>query len=217
MRCDAKTLTNLRTAATSALASKYLSKKDSKILLMFGTGALAPQLVKAHATVRPIEKVYLWGRNFEKTQRLANQLKSDKFETKAVEKIESVIAEADIISCATLSAKPLINGAWLKPGQHLDLVGSYQKHTREADDEAILKSSVFVDTLQGAPKESGDLFIPIQNGIFKIEDIKADLFEMCRSEKDIFRNNETEITFFKSVGHALEDLVAASLAFERLD
>jgi ornithine cyclodeaminase/alanine dehydrogenase-like protein (mu-crystallin family) len=216
MRCDAKTLTNLRTAAASALASKYLSKKDSNILLMVGTGALAPQLIKAHATVRPIEKVYILGRNFEKAQQLANQLKSSKVETKAVEKIESVIAEADIISCATLSEKPLIKGAWLRPGQHLDLVGSYQKHTREADDEVVKKAAVFVDTLQGAPKESGDLFIPIQNGIFKIEDIKADLFGMCQSEKDIFRNNETEITFFKSVGHALEDLAAASLAFERI-
>jgi ornithine cyclodeaminase len=177
---------------------------------------LALQLIKAHATVRSIEKVYVWGRKFEKAQKLSDQLKSANFETKVVEKIDSVIAEADIISCATLSEKPLIKGAGVKPGQHLDLVGSYQKHTREADDEAILKSSVFVDTLQGAPNESGDLFIPIQNGILKKEDIKADLFEMCQSEKGTFRNSETEITFFKSVGHALEDLAVASLAFERI-
>ena len=121
----------------------------------------------------------------------------------------------DIISCATLSEKPLVKGEWLRPGQHLDLVGSYQKHMRETDDEAVLKSSIFVDTLQGAPKESGDLFFPLQKGILNTEDIKADFFEMCSSEKDTFRSSDSEITFFKSVGHALEDLAAASLAFER--
>jgi ornithine cyclodeaminase len=216
MRCDAKTLTNLRTAAASALASKYLSRKDSKTLLMIGTGALAPQLIKAHATVRPIEKVYLWGRTFEKANQLADQLETSKIDVEVVKNIKTGFAKADIISCATLSEKPLVKGAWLRPGQHLDLVGSYQKHMREADDEALLKASVFVDTLQGAPKESGDLVIPIQKGILKIEDIKADLFEMCGSEKSTFRNSEDEITFFKSVGHALEDLAAASLAFERM-
>jgi len=216
MRCDAKTLTNLRTAAASALASKYLSRTDSKVLLMVGTGALAPQLIKAHSTVRPVEKVFVWGRSLDKAQALAEQLKSMDIKIEAVEHIESRIAQADIISCATLSKKPLIKGKWLKEGQHLDFVGSYQKHMREADDEAVLKSSIFVDTLQGAPKESGDLFIPLQKGIIKQEDLKTDLFEMCASEKRIFRNSENEITFFKSVGHALEDLAAASLAFERM-
>ncbi len=215
MRCDAKTITNLRTAAASALASKYLSRKESKTLLMVGTGALAPQLIKAHSSVRPIEKVYLWGRTFEKTQKLANQLQASNMEVEAVKDIESAIAEADIISCATLSEKPLIKGDWLQSGHHLDLVGSYQKHMREADDQAVLKASIFVDTLQGAPKESGDLFIPLQKGVLKKETIKADLFEMCKSEKDTFRSSKNEITFFKSVGHALEDLAAASLAFER--
>ncbi len=216
MRCDAKSLTSLRTAAASALASKYLSRKNSNVLLMIGTGALAPQLIMAHATVRPIEKVYIWGRNFEKAQELVIQLQAVNFECEVVENIEDTIASVDIISCATLSKDPLIKGEWLQPGQHLDLVGSYQKHMREADDESVLKATVFVDTLQGAPKESGDLFIPIQKGIFTKEDIKADLFEMCSSEKDTFRNNEKEITYFKSVGHALEDLAAASLAFERI-
>lgn len=216
MRCDAKTLTNIRTAAASALASKYLSKKDSKVLLMVGTGALAPQLIKAHTAVRPIEKVFIWGRSIEKAQQILNQFKAANFKGEAIEKIESVIDEADIISCATLSKDPLIKGEWLQPGQHLDLVGSYQKHMREADDEAVMKSSIFVDTLQGAPKESGDLFIPLEKGILKKEDIKADLFKMCSSKKDTFRSSKTEITFFKSVGHALEDLAAASLAFERI-
>ena len=216
MRCDAKKLTNKRTAAASALASKYLSKKDSKTLLMVGTGALAPQLIKAHASVRPIEKVYVWGRNFDKAGMLVKGCNSVGCECIAVTTIESVIAEADIISCATLSEKPLIKGAWLKPGQHLDLVGSYQKNMREADDEAVLKASIFVDTLQGAPAESGDLFIPIQKGIIKMEDIKADLFKMCNAENDTFRKSAKEITYFKSVGHALEDLAAASLAFERI-
>lgn len=215
MCCDAKMLTNLRTAAASALASKYLSDKKSKTLLMIGTGALAPQLIKAHKAVRPIEKVYVWGRNFKKTQHFCQQLKIANVEIEAIENIGTKIAEADIISCATLSKKPLVKGAWLREGQHLDLVGSYQKHTREADDDVVLKASIFVDSLESAPKESGDLAIPIEKGILKKEVIKADLFEMCRAEKNFFRSSENEITFFKSVGHALEDLAAASLAFER--
>lgn len=215
MQCDAKKLTNLRTAAASALASKYLSRKDSKVLLMAGTGALATQLIKAHATVRPIEKICIWGREISKAQKLADQLNASKFECQATDDLEYAIAGADIISCATLSKDPLIKGKWLRPGQHVDLVGSYQKHKRETDNDAILKAAVFVDSLEAAPKECGDLFIPLQNGIFKTENIKADLFSMCSSELTFFRNNDKEITLFKSVGHALEDLAAASLAFER--
>ena len=216
MRCDARALTNLRTAAASALASKYLSRKDSKTLLMVGTGALAPQLIKAHSTIRDIRKVLIWGRNYQKAFQIADSLTTKKIPCEAVANLKDAVPQADIISCATLSENPLIKGEWLQDGQHIDLVGSYQPHMREADDEAIKKSMIFVDTMQGAPKESGDLAIPIQKGVLKVEDIKADLFKMCQSCSDSFRNSGREITIFKSVGHALEDLAAASFAFERI-
>ncbi|WP_445712507.1 ornithine cyclodeaminase family protein [Flavobacterium sp.] len=211
---EAKSLTTKRTAATSALASSYLSKKDASSLLMIGTGALSVNLIQAHASVRPIKNVYVLGRTLEKAQAICDMLKNEQYTCSAIIAIEQRITEVDIISCATLSPDPIVLGNWLQPGQHLDLVGAYKKNTREADDEAVIKSSVFIDTYQGGLKESGDIVIPLQNGVLKTEDIKADLFELCSNSKKGRTTNE-EITFFKSVGHASEDLVAASYFYEK--
>ncbi|WP_111309918.1 ornithine cyclodeaminase family protein [Confluentibacter sediminis] len=206
---EAKSLTVKRTATASALASYFLSKKSASSMLMIGTGALSINLIKAHSSVRPIDTVYVWGRDFEKAQKICNDLKMESFTCIAIKNIEDKISEVDIISCATLSPTPLVLGKWLKKGQHLDLVGAYKKDTREADDECIMKSSVFLDTYQGGLKESGDIVIPLSKGIITKEAIKADLFELCSNAK-IGRTSDSEITLFKSVGHALEDLVAAS-------
>ncbi|MFK8010040.1 MAG: ornithine cyclodeaminase family protein [Saprospiraceae bacterium] len=218
---NATTLTAQRTAAASALASSFLSKKNSKTLLMVGTGALAPELIRAHTSVREIKTVYVWGRNLEKAitvskiiTRHLQSSKKTKFEIFPIKNIEEGIEKADIISCATLSSTPLIFGKKLKVGQHLDLVGAYRPEMRETDDEVILKSSIFIDTYDGM-HESGDIAIPIEKGILKKENICGDLFELCRGEKT-GRKNENEITFFKSVGHALEDLAAAKLIYEKL-
>lgn len=204
---DAKSLTVKRTAATSALASGFLSREDSKVLLMVGTGALAPELIEAHCAVRPIEKVLIWGRNSSKAQKVKDEIKSLNIETKVAEDLENSVSEADIISVATLSAEPLIFGEWLQPSQHLDLVGAYRPDMRETDDIALSKSSVFIDQ-QGALKESGDLAIPIQNGVFSAEMVKGELKELCEKGETARMSNK-EITLFKSVGHALEDLSAA--------
>ncbi|MCK5442494.1 MAG: ornithine cyclodeaminase family protein [Maribacter sp.] len=211
---QAKGLTAKRTAAASALASSFLSRKNASSLLMVGTGALASNLIKAHAGVRPIKTVYVWGRNFDKAKDICNALKAEDFEIKAVETIEEKIKEVDIISCATLSKEPLILGKQLKPGQHIDLVGAYKKDMREADDEAISRALVFVDTMQGGLKESGDIVIPLQKGILTKEDIKSDLFGLC-SGGHTGRTNQNQITVFKSVGHALEDLVAATYYYNK--
>lgn len=211
---DAKALTAKRTAATSALASSFLSRENSDSLLMIGTGALAINLIQAHASVRPIKKVYVWGRNNDKAQAVCNSLKDFPFSCETVENIEDSITLVAIISCATLSPSPLVFGKWLQEGQHLDLVGAYKKEMREADDEAILKSSVFIDTYQGGLKESGDILIPLTTNIITKDDIKADLFELCSGSKS-GRSSENEITYFKSVGHALEDLVAASHFYQK--
>lgn len=210
---EAKTLTSLRTAAASALASSYLSRLDSSKLLMVGTGAMAPELIRAHASVRPIEEVLVWGRNFSKANQICKQLGQETFAIKAVKNLSAAIAEVDIISVATLSSQSLIHGAWLQAGQHLDLVGSFKPNMREADDEVIKKSVIFVDVLEGATKESGDLVIPLSKGIISSSDIKGDLFDLC-SDKRLGRTNTQEITCFKSVGYALEDLAAAILAYE---
>ncbi len=219
---NATTLTAQRTAAASALASSFLSKKNSKTLLMVGTGALAAELIQAHASVRPIKTVYIFGRNFEKAKAVAKfitnklqVLENSDLQVFPIKNMEQGIEKADIISCATLSPIPLVFGRSLKAGQHLDLVGAYRPDMREADDEAILRSSVFVDTYDGM-SESGDIAIPLQKGVLQKENIRGDLFELCREEKT-GRKDKNEITFFKSVGHALEDLAAAKLIFEKLN
>ncbi|KKJ77266.1 ornithine cyclodeaminase [Kiloniella litopenaei] len=213
---EAKTLTARRTAAASALATSYLARPDSTRLTMVGTGVLAPNLIQAHAAVCPIKEVAIWGRDIKKAEDLAQEMNNLGFKAHAEENLEKAVRTADIISSATLSKTPLISGNWLQPGQHLDLVGAYRPDMREADDEAIKRSSVFVDTYAGAMKEGGDIVIPLQNGILTKEDIKADLFDLTQGEHK-GRTSAEEITYFKSVGHALEDLAAAQLVDKRIN
>lgn len=211
---EAKSLTVKRTAAASALASQYLSRANSSSLLMIGTGALAPNLILAHASVRPIKTVYVWGRDEAKAMRICEKLKNTSLRIQPIKNIEDKISEVDIISSATLSKTPLVLGKYLKPGQHVDLVGAYKVDMREADDETINKAEVYVDTYQGGLKESGDIVIPLNSGVLNAADIKADLFELA-SQKKHGRKNDAEITMFKSVGHALEDLAAATYYYKK--
>lgn len=211
---DAPSLTSIRTAAASALAASYLARPDSDSLLMIGTGALAPRLIAAHASVRPIKRVYVWGRNKAKAIKIAAQFQKADFQIEVAETIEAGMSKAAIISCATLSETPLVLGKYLQKGQHLDLVGAYKPNMREADDEVMKRCSIYVDTMEGACKETGDIVIPFQTGILNKADIKADLFQLCK--KAIFaRKHKDEITLFKSVGHASEDLAAAILIYEK--
>jgi ornithine cyclodeaminase len=209
MILDAKALTTIRTAATSALASSYLSNPQSQSLLMIGTGALAPELIKAHTAVRPIQQVFVWGRSFAKATALCDQLKNQSFSISPIVNIGDKIHDVDIVSCATLSASPLVLGSELQSGQHIDLVGAYRTDMRESDDAAISKALLFIDH-DGALREAGDMCIPLKNGIIKSTAIQADLFQLCSGAKK-GRTKKDSITLFKSVGHALEDLVAAKL------
>ncbi len=211
---DAKSLTTKRTAAASAMASEYLSAKNAKSLLMIGTGALAWDLVQAHRSVRNLEEIYVWGRNFEKVQNLCNRFKKIAIQATPIKSIAEKISEVDIVSCATLSKTPLVLGEHIRPGQHIDLVGSYKTDMREADDLVITKGSIYLDTYQGGLKESGDIVIPLENGILVKEAIKSDLFELCSGKKP-GRIHAEEITVFKSVGHAIEDLAAADYYYKQ--
>ena len=210
---EGKSLTVKRTAAASALASSFLAKPDATRLLMIGNGALAPELIKAHATVRPIKEVQIWGRNLENVNQLIKSTSWDDLSVNSIENLQEAIKWADIISCATLSKTPLIQGDWIRAGQHIDLVGSYKPDMREADDVVLQRASVFVDT-KLAMKESGDLAIPLKNGIIDQSTIRADLQTLCTS-KHSGRKNKDEITVFKSVGFALEDLAAAAFIFQQ--
>src|SRR5258708_10250777 len=214
-------LTKRRTACASGLASRYLSRPQSRRLLMIGTGALAPQLIRVHAKVRPIDEVAIWGRRPEQAQVLARELAASlphalgrSLSVRAVTDRKQAVAAADIISCATLSKTPLVEGDWLREGQHLDLVGAYTPEMRESDDRAVGRARVYVDTRAGALKEGGDIVQPLANGTIGEDDIIADLFELARGQQTgRLPDDATSITLFKSVGAALDDLAAAELAF----
>jgi len=211
---DGPMLTARRTAAASALAASYLARPDCERLLMVGTGTLAPQLILAHAAVRPIRNVLVWGRTEDKAAKLAKRLNRSDFRVQHTTDLEDAARGAHIISCATLSVEPLIAGEWLQPGQHLDLVGAFRPDMRESDDQAIRRARVFVDTRDGATKEAGDIVPPIESGALDPAAVAGDLFDLTRGAR-AGRRYYDQITLFKSVGTALEDLAAAELAAER--
>jgi ornithine cyclodeaminase/alanine dehydrogenase-like protein (mu-crystallin family) len=210
---DGTALTLRRTAAASALAADFLARPDSAVHLMVGTGALAPHLAAAHRAVRPIRETRVWGRDPVKAAGLAARLSEAGIAAAPVADLAEAARAADIITCATLATEPLICGAWLGPGTHLDLVGGFTPEMREADDAAIAAALVYVDT-EAAMHEAGDIVQPLRSGVLSMERIAGDLFGLSRGTCQ-GRRNPSEITLFKSVGTALEDLAAAQLAFSR--
>jgi len=207
---DGTELTLRRTAAASALAARYLALPEASRLLMVGTGSLAPHVIENHAAVRPIRSVRIWGRRPERASAIAKSLAGKRFEIEVVEDLQSAVAWADIVSCATLAAAPLVRGAWLRPGQHLDLIGSFTPAMREADDGALARARIYVDSA-GALAESGELLHGFASGTITVADVRGELSGLVRGTVAGRRSAE-EITLFKSVGCALEDLAAAELA-----
>jgi alanine dehydrogenase len=210
---DGPALTLRRTAAASALAASYLAGTDAETLLMVGTGALAPHLIAAHATTRPIRTVLIWGRDPRKAADLAGRLDRPGLSVAATTDLGGAVGAAQIVSCATLARTPLIRGEWLRPGVHLDLVGGFTPAMREADDACIAGATVFVDTREAAMAEAGDITQPLAAGILTPDGIAGDLFDLSRGSH-AGRGRDDEITVFKSVGTALEDLAAAALLID---
>ena len=210
---DGTEVTLRRTAAASALASTYLSRSDSTRLLMVGTGNLAPHLIAAHATTRPITDICIWGRREEAATMLADSLAGSSYSVSVSTDLEQAISKADIVTCATLSMDPLIMGAWLRAGQHLDLVGAFSPQMREADSEAVVRADVYVDTRGGAFSEAGEIVQTIAEGSITESDICGELRDLVTGSSP-GRTSDESITLFKSVGTALEDLAAAELALK---
>jgi ornithine cyclodeaminase len=204
---DGQRLTLWRTAAASALASTYLSRGDSGKLLVIGAGALSPFLARAHAAVRPITSVRIWNRSPEGAERVAAGLREAGMDAQAHRDLDACVAWADIVTSATISTVPLVRGAALRPGTHVDLVGAFSPAMRESDEAAMAKARVYVDTRAGALKEAGDIVQAIAEGALRAQDIRGDLYDLCRSAAP-GRRRDDEITLFKSVGAAIEDLAA---------
>jgi len=215
VQMDAPALTARRTAAASALAASYLARPDCERLLMVGTGALAAHLIEAHASVRPIVNVLVWGRDHDKAQRLAHRLTRRDRKVAATTNLADAVRGAHIVCCATPSTIPLIQGHWLPLGVHVDLVGGFRPDMREADDGCIRRARVFVDTRAGAIEEAGDIVQPLKSGVLREDDIAGDLFDLARGTR-AGRRYHDQITLFKSVGTAIEDLAAARLALDNV-
>lgn len=211
---DGAELTLRRTGAASALAARFLARADARRLLVVGTGNLAPHLAGAHAAVRPNLEVEFWGRRPERALVASRSSLLEGLATGTASDLEAAVRGADIVSTATLATEPLVQGDWLRSGMHIDLVGGFTPAMREADDEAVRRATVFVDTREGALVEAGDLVQPIESGALRAEEVAGDLYELCRG-RHAGRQDASEITLFKSVGAALEDLFAAILLWER--
>ncbi|HEY5794283.1 MAG TPA: ornithine cyclodeaminase family protein [Bosea sp. (in: a-proteobacteria)] len=209
---DGNCLTLWRTAAASALASRYMSNPEASKMLMVGAGSLAPFLIKAHRSVRPLTDIAIWARRPEAAEAVVAELAADGIEARAVTDLEGEARTADIISCATNATQPLIHGRWLKRDAHLDLVGAFTMQMREADADALERARVVVDS-EKAIDEGGDVAIGIDEGNYSAERIAGTLTDLCHG-RIAGRSEEGEITLFKSVGVSLEDLAAAIAVWE---
>ncbi len=212
---DGQRLTQWRTASASALAASYLAREDASRLLVIGAGALSSFLARAHSAVRPIEKIRIWNRTPANAEKVAAELRAAGLPAEAASDLEAELGQADIVSSATISQRPLVRGALLKAGAHVDLVGGFTPDMREADDDAVRRARVFVDTRAGAMKEAGDIVKPLASGVLKEAGIVAELAELARGQKK-GRQSAEEITLFKSVGAALEDLAAGIAVYRAL-
>ncbi|MCW5628632.1 MAG: ornithine cyclodeaminase family protein [Rhodoferax sp.] len=212
---DGEALTLRRTAAASALAARDLARPGARCLLIVGTGQLAAWMARAHYATQPtLERVLVWGRNTQAAHALAGTLARESIAATPCDDLQAAVRCADIVSCATTSTEPLVRGAWLQPGTHLDLVGGFKPDMREVDDDAVAMSRICVDTYAGALSEAGDLVQPLREGRIARGHILAELAELARNETRV-RQSPDDITLFKSVGTALEDLAAAQLVWER--
>lgn len=214
---EGRSVTFWRTAAMAALAADYLARNDASRLLVCGTGNLAPYMALAHAAVRPIREIGIWGRSRDKAARVVEALRGRRtdLDIQVVEDLEAAARQADVISCATASRTPIILGEWVQPGTHADFIGNHERDARECDTELVAKSRVYVDSRVNVLKEAGEILIPISEGRLKEEDVVGELSELCAGTV-AGRASDDEITLFKSVGTALADLAAARLVAGRV-
>ena len=206
---DGAVLTARRTAAASALGARHLARQDARRLLILGSGKVAAQLPEAFRNVRPIDEVRIWNVSSASAERLAGDLRAKGWDAQAVSDLAAAVPQADIISAATLATEPLLMGGWLQPGQHVDLIGAFTPAMREADDRALQRARLFVDT-RFAAIEAGELKTPLETGAIAQADILGDLYALTQGRAG--RGTAEEITLFKSVGNAVMDLAAAITA-----
>ena len=213
---DGVSVTCFRTAGVSALAARFLSREDSETLLLLGTGKLAPFLIRAHASVRPLKRILLWGRSAARAESLklamAAEMPEIAFET--VTDLRNACGRADIIVAATGSPDILVHGDSITPGTHTDFLGNHHADQRECDSSLVTKARVFVDNRANCFREAGEILVPVSEGVFSLDQVEGELADLCRGDVS-GRGDEREITLFKSVGCALGDLCGAVTAWRK--
>lgn len=200
---DGATITRWKTVADSLLGASLLARKDSETLLLVGAGTIASTLAQAYPQLFPsIKRILVWNRTFSNAEKLAAKIGGT-----AVESLQEAVMQADIISSATVSLEPIIQGAWLQPGSHLDLIGAFRPDMREADDKAMQVSRVFVDSRKTTLGEIGELIKPIESGAITEADVLADLYDLVAGAPG--RLCPDDITLYKNGGGAHLDLMTA--------
>jgi ornithine cyclodeaminase/alanine dehydrogenase-like protein (mu-crystallin family) len=207
---DGEALTLRRTASASLLAARYLARNDARNVLIVGTGRLARFMAHAHCTCRNVERLFIWGRNAQHAQSLASTLREEGLPAEAAANLEHAVGDSHIVSCATTATAPVVHGAWLAAGTHLDLVGAFNRNMREVDDAAVARSRIYVDTYAGALAEAADIIEPLERGVIACDHVRGELAELVSGAVP-GRSDASEVTLFKSVGTAIEDLAAARL------
>ncbi len=211
---DGTTVTFWRTAGISGLASRLLSREDSRRLLVVGTGNLASYIVRAQASVRQLQQVQIWGRTREKAEKVVGQLFQElpQIQFSVADDLAVACREADIVVSATGSHEPLVRGEWIREGTHTDFIGNHHADKRECDTDLVAKSKIYVDSRDNCFREAGEILVPIAEGAITAESVAGELTEMCTGKVPL-RESDNEITLFKSIGMALSDLVGATSAY----
>lgn len=211
---DGEAMTFRKTAAVSGLGAALLAREDAETLLVVGAGGLAPHVLAAHCAARPsIRHVLVWNRTAARAQALASASAGGAVDVTAVADLDAAVARADIISCVTMSTAPLVRGELMKPGSHLDLVGAYRTDMREADDTAMQRGALFVDTRNGM-EGAGDLAQPVAAGLIGWDAIRADFYDLVQG-RHAGRTSADEITICKNVGGGHLDLFTAEALMAR--
>lgn len=203
-----------KTSADSALGSSLLSRPDAETFLMIGAGGLAPYTVEAHLAARPgLKRVLLWNRTAANAQALAGKLAARKIAAEAVTDLDAAVAQADIICSATMATSPQLKGRLLKPGCHVDLIGSFTPEMREADDDVLKRARIYVDHRQ-TTKRSGEFLGPFERGVIRPDDVRGDLFELVQG-KAKGRTSPTDITMMKNGGGSHIDYFVTKYLMDR--
>ncbi|MEM9279813.1 MAG: ornithine cyclodeaminase [Pseudomonadota bacterium] len=210
---DGILVTKWKTAGDSVLGARLLANPDPQAHLMVGAGTVAASILEAYAEIFPsIKRFMIWNRSRERAEILAERMSSSIPGIEVVDDLAAACSQTDLITTATMSIDPVLKGEWVRPGTHVDLIGAFKPNMREADDELLQKSSIFVDSRETTIGHIGDIEIPLQNGVISHSDIRGDFYELCSGK--VGRTSASDITFFKNGGGAHLDLMTSAKIFE---